>query len=357
MIRLSWRQFQAQAAVACGLLVAVLILFATTRGNIDHLYTVFAQANAACVNNPNCPGVSINLSKLDQLLELIGTALVVVPALVGVFWGAPLIAREFENGTHRLAWTQSVTRTQWLAAKLAVVGLGSVVVTGLLSLLVTWWSSPIDRAHTNRFGSGLFGERNITPLGYAAFGFALGVVAGLLIRRTLPAMAATIVGFLAVRMAFTYVVRPNIFSPRHKTFALDPNNMGFGSNNGAPATLMPNPPNLPNAWVYSTRVIDNAGHGLSSQTVATTCPTLPFPGSGGGPPPGSGTRVRVAGPGGVQDALHDCVTKLSASYHEVVTYQPANRYWTLQWGETAVYFAAALVIAGFCFWWVRHRAR
>jgi ABC-2 family transporter protein len=356
MIRLTWRQFQAQFAVACGLLVAVLILFAMTRGNIDHLYTVFTKANAACVNNPNCPGVGINLSKLDQLLELIGTALVVVPALVGVFWGAPLIAREFENGTHRLAWTQSVTRTRWLAAKLGVVGLASVVATGLLSLLVTWWQAPIDRAHQNRFGSGMFGERNITPLGYAAFGFALGVVAGLLIRRTLPAMATTIVGFLAVRMTFTYVVRPNIFSPRHKTFALDPGNMGFGSNNGRPATLMPNPPNLPNAWVYSTHIVDNAGHGLTSTTVAATCPTLPFPG-GGPPPPGFSTRVRVAAPGGVQNALQDCVTKLSATYHEVVTYQPGNRYWTLQWGETAVYFAAALAIAGFCFWWIRRRAR
>lgn len=59
MIRLSWRQFQAQAVVAIGLLGAVLILFAITRGNVDHLYKVFARANAACVNNPDCPGVGI----------------------------------------------------------------------------------------------------------------------------------------------------------------------------------------------------------------------------------------------------------------------------------------------------------
>ncbi len=356
MIRLTWRQFQYQAAVAVALLVAVLILFATTRGNVDHLYTVFTKANALCRNNPDCPGVGIQLSRLDQLLELIGTALVVVPALIGVFWGAPLIAREFENGTHRLAWTQSVTRTRWLASKLAVVGLASVVATGLLSLLVTWWQSPIDRAHMDRFGSGLFGMRNITPMGYAAFGLVLGVVFGLLIRRTLPAMAATIFSFLAVRMTFTYVVRPNIFSPRHKTFALDPNNMGFGSTNGGPATLMPNSPNLPNAWVYSTHVVDSAGNALTPATVATTCPTLPFP-SGHPAPIGTSTRIRVAAPGGVQDALHDCVTKLSATYHQVVTYQPANRYWTLQWGETVVYFAAAAAIAAFCFWWIRRGAR
>ncbi|HEY0870111.1 MAG TPA: hypothetical protein VGD55_06915, partial [Acidothermaceae bacterium] len=168
--------------------------------------------------------------------------------------------------------------------------------------------------------------------------------------------ASTIVAFLAVRLTVTYLVRPAIFSPRHLTLALDPNNMGFGSTNGGPQTLMPNPPNLPNAWVYSTHVVDSAGHGLASATVATACPSLPFPGSGGGRPPGSGTRVRVAGDG-IQGALHDCVTKLGATYHEVVTYQPANRYWTLQWGETAVYFAAALALAALSFWWIRRRAR
>src|SRR5665213_2663361 len=132
MIRLTWRQFRAQAAVAVALLIAVTIVFVATRGQIDHLYTIYNKANAACIASSNCPGVSINLSKFDQLLELIGTALVVVPALVGAFWGAPLIAREFENGTHRLAWTQSVTRARWLATKLGVVGLASVAVSGLL---------------------------------------------------------------------------------------------------------------------------------------------------------------------------------------------------------------------------------
>jgi hypothetical protein len=357
MIRLSWRQFRLQAAVATGCLLTVVILFVATRGHLNYLYSVYAKANTACVTNPNCPGVGINLNQLDQLLELIGTALVAVPALVGVFWGAPLIAREFENGTHRLAWTQSVTRTRWLAAKLAVVGLTSVVVTGVLSLLVTWWSSPIDRAHQNRFGSGLFGERNVVPLGYAAFGFALGVVAGLLMRRTLPAMASTIVVFLAVRLSFTYAVRPKLFSPRHEALALGANGMGFGSTNGGPPTLMSNPPNIPNAWIYSSHIVDNAGHGLSAQVVSATCPTLALPPLPAGAPPGAGVGIRVEAPSGVQNALQACVTKLGATYHEVVSYQPANRYWGLQWYETAIYVAAALALAGFSFWWIRHRAR
>jgi ABC-type transport system involved in multi-copper enzyme maturation permease subunit len=359
MIRLSWRQFRAQTAVAFGLLVAVALLFVATHGHLDHLYAVYAQANIKCNASSSCPGVSVNLGKLDQLLELICTALVVLPALVGVFWGAPLIAREFENGTHRLAWTQSVTRTRWLAAKLAVVGLGSVAVTGLLSLLVTWWSAPIDHNRSTRFASGLFGERDVVPLGYAAFGFALGVLAGLLIRHTLPAMASTIVVFLAARLSFTYAVRPNLFSPSHKSFALGTNGMGFGSTNTGPPTLMPNPPNLPNAWIYSTHIVDNAGHGLTSQAVAASCPNLALPPlpNGAGPGLSTGVHIRGPAPAGAQNALSDCVSKLGATYHELVTYQPATRYWLFQWTETAIFFVAALAIAGFCFWWLRNRAR
>jgi hypothetical protein len=39
----------------------------------------------------------------------------------------------------------------------------------------------------------------------------------------------------------------------------------------------------------------------------------------------------------------------------VVTYQPASRYWPLQWAEMSIYLVLALVLAGFCFWWIRRR--
>ena len=107
------------------------------------------------------------------------------------------MARELETGTHRLVWTQSVTRTRWLAVKLGLIGLVSVAASGLLSLIVTWWSSPIDRVNMNQFTS-VFDQRDVVPIGYAAFAFVLGVAGGLLARRTLPAMAATLVAFVTV---------------------------------------------------------------------------------------------------------------------------------------------------------------
>ncbi len=112
-----------------------------------------------------------------------------------MFWGAPLIARELETGTYRLAWTQGVTRARWLITRLAVVGGASMVAAGLMSWLLTWWSSPIDTLNASRFGTTVFDSAYIAPIGYAAFGFALGVLAGVLWRRTVPAMATTLAVF------------------------------------------------------------------------------------------------------------------------------------------------------------------
>ena len=349
MIRLSLRQFRTQAYLALALLIVTAVLLAVTGPHFAHIYDVFAKAQAACAASSNCPNVRISVSKLDSLLQLIGTVLVAVPALVGAFWGAPLISREFESGTHRLAWTQSVTRSRWIVVKLALVGGASVVATGLLSLMVTWWSGPMDRANMNRFGLGMFGERNITPLGYAAFGFALGVTFGVVIRRTLPAMAATIGVFLGVRLAFTYFVRQHLVAPRHLTEPLSAVTQGFGNSNGGPDSLFLGASNLPDAWVYSTRGVDAGGHALTPSVVSSACPDIGQPLAG--PPLGGDQRVQASAT--ARDALQTCVTKLSATYHGVVTYQPASRYWLFQGLETAIFLAAALLLAGLCFHWLR----
>ena len=275
----------------------------------------------------------------------------VIPGIIGIFWGAPLVARELETGTFRLAWTQSVTRTRWLAVKLGVVGVASMAVAGLLSLLVTWWASPLDRAGMDAFKT--FDQRDIVPIGYAAFAFALGVTAGILIRRTLPAMAATLAAFVGARLAMTHWIRPSLIAPAHLTMALDPTTMGYGSGSTpGPATLIPNPPNLPNAWLYSTRIVDSAGHALTPLYLASACPNVGGPGQAGGSPPVSGNSTKDV-PAAAQQALHHCVTRIGGTFHEIVTYQPANRYWTYQWYELAIFLAAAVILTGACFWWTR----
>ncbi len=151
-----------------------------------------------------------------------------IQVLTGIFWGAPLLARELENGTYRLVWTQSITRTHWLATKITLVGLASIAVAELLSVMVSCWFSPIDEVNMKRLAQGVFDERGIVAIGYAAFAFALAVTAGALIRRTLPAMAATLIAFVGVRLIVTYWLRPNLISPKQINTAL-PSGSNLGS--------------------------------------------------------------------------------------------------------------------------------
>ena len=279
-----------------------------------------------------------------------------VPAVLGIFWGAPLVARELEAG-HVPPGVDPERHPRPVADRQARASAPSriMAVAGLLSLMVTWWSSPFDKVNANRFDASVFDQRGVVAVGYAAFAFVLGVTAGVLIRRTLPAMAVTLVTFIAVRLAFTEWIRPDFAAPAHRIVALDPTRMGFGSSNGGPMTLFPEPPNLPNAWIYSTHIVDGSGHALSPSALQRS---LPDPWPVLRPSATRGVRAqRVVPwrPTQVQDALHQCVTKLSATYHEVVTYQPAGRYWTFQWYELAIYLAAALALAGLCLWWVRRR--
>jgi hypothetical protein len=229
--------------------------------------------------------------------------------------------------------------------------------------MVTWWASPADKANVDLYAN--FDERNLVPIGYAALAFALGVLAGIVIRRTVPAMASTMVAFVAARIAFSKSVRPHLFAPHHKAVALDPASMGFGSTgSGGHDHLMPSTPIIRNAWIRSVHIVDRSGRGLTTTVQNRICSDLtahlpqgPPPGATrqGGGLPGSGHAVRGQAPAEVQNALFTCVTKLGKQYHEVVAYQPASRYWAFQWTELGLYLAAAIVLVGACFWLVRRR--
>ena len=209
-----------------------------------------------------------------------------------------------------------------------MVGLASVAAAGLLSLMVTWWSNPIDTVNANRFDNAMFGMRYITPMGYAAFAFALGVTAGVLMRRTLPAMASTLVVFVAARLAESVWVRPYLMPPVHTDTALNiGNGIGFAL---TPAGLqvVANPPNIPNGWALSSAIVNNAGQAPSAAFFKSACPSIA---NNTGAAPGGGAGVSVkANNAAPQQAFQDCVTKLAAKYHEMVTYQPANRFWAFQ---------------------------
>ena len=318
MIRFAWHQFRLQAAIALAALAAVAAVVLVTRPQLVDLYTLH-ETNA--------------LLNRYGTFEGIATLLLVAPALIGIFWGAPLMAREIEAGTFRLVWTQSVTRRRWLAVKLSLVGGASVVVAGLLSWFVTWWAAPVDRVNLDRLSSTLtFSERGLVPLGYAAFAFAVGLVLGLLMRRTVPAMAATLAVFVGTRLAVTLWVRPHLIAPIHTLTPLTATGLRSlvfttGDSNG-PVTAYLNSDRRGD-WVLSSgaHVVDASGrvvYGLGKTLATASAQTL---------------RARLAG----------------LDLRVPVVYQPASRYWAFQTMETAIFMALAFVLVGLCFWLVRRR--
>lgn len=368
MIRLTWRQFRTQAAVALTALVTLAIVLAITGSRLAHSYDT--SGIATCKKHHDCAALKAEFLNHGHnvffgLLALLGPLLLAVPALLGIFWGAPLVARELETGTYRLAWTQTVTRTRWFVVKVALTGFASIAVAGLLSLMITWWESPIDRVTADQFRAGLFDERGIVAVGYAAFAFALGLTAGTIIRRTLPAMAATLALFVGGRLAMTYWLRRRLIPPAHTSLSASPAQVGLDVHRGptGPSQVTingVNPPKIPNAWVYSTRVVDKAGQPPTSQSLHDSliraCPTLGARAlqTSSQPRATHGSSQATHAHGG-SSALHACLTKVLSTLHEAVTYQPASRYWTFQGYETAIFLAVALTLAGISLWWIRHR--
>ncbi|HEX4832041.1 MAG TPA: ABC transporter permease [Trebonia sp.] len=354
MIRFTWLQARAQTAVALAALAAAAILAAVTGPRLLHLYAVAA----ACPAGADCGAATTAfLSSYHWLQVAQPTVLLALPALLGAFWGAPLVARELETGTFRLAWTQSVTRQRWLAVKLALTGVAAMALTGLLSLIVTWWSSPLDRVNLSRLSPGMFGERGLAPVGYTAFAFALGVAAGALIRRTVPAMAVTLAGLTGARLAVTYGVRPRLLTPLHATGALVlPAASGPAPAPGADAAG-------PGGWILSDHVINAAGRVIGSNGgigpngeigFATSHGITRLQGVGACPNAFPAVSDRASQPPpAFAAAAQECVSRLGL--REAVTYQPLSRYWQPQWYEALIFSAAALALAGLCFWRV-HRS-
>lgn len=206
MMWLTWRQFRVQALVATCVLAALAIYALLTGPHISHVFNAYAHH---CSARENCnPLNNRKDAALTKLIPEMGDLVSLAPALIGIFWGAPLVAREIETGSIRLIFTQSISRSQWLRAKLLAVGFASALVVGLVSLIVTWWSAAWD--HYNYLPFGTFDERDVAPIAYTIFSFSLGVLVGILLRRTIPAMATTLLLYIAVNAAIGQYVRPSL---------------------------------------------------------------------------------------------------------------------------------------------------
>jgi hypothetical protein len=350
MIWLTWRQFRVQAAAMAAALALLAVILGVTGANLADDY---AAGIAACTaEGGDCSDFVDRFFQDHQNPFLAVTAvMLILPALIGLFWGAPLIARELEAGTHRLVWNQSITRTRWLAVKLGLTALAVVIAAGLGSLAVDWWSSPLDKAAAgdqfSRMEPLMFATRGIAPIGYAAFCFALGVTVGMLVRRTVPAMAITLTVFLAVQIAMPLVVRAHLIPPVRSTVVIDGSNLDQFT--GGPDRLIHvrTGPADQGAWLLSSHTVDASGRAIDA---------IPLSMESGPCKPRSQAPARAPARMDPGRELADCFAEIERlGYRQQVTYQPSSRFWALQWYETGLYSVLALALAGFCFWRIRHR--
>ena len=244
-----------------------------------------------------------------------------VPAVLGMFLGAPLVSREIEAGTGQFAWTQSVTRRHWLAIKVGWLLLAALAWGGAVGALVTWWSGPKNAAYASAFNPGSFDVQGIMPAAYSVFAMALGIAAGALIRRVLPTLAVTLFGYFGVRLAFMGWIRQHYLTPVTQTASIGQN---FNQTNGAFWSLAqgfrgPNGP-LPLPAGNSVSIV---GNGFPMSYVPHACLTyLPHEQAAGG-----------------MNAFYSCMT--SRGFAQYFTYQPADRYWPFQFIEAGIFVALA----------------
>ncbi len=206
MTWVTWRQHRQEGLWA---LLAVAILAGCMAVVI---YELGVTPCPAAVGNSYCFHTDLlgSLAKWIVRYNLYQYGLVVFPALVGAFIGAPLVAREIENGTHRLAWTQGTTRARWLFVKLGLVFiplLAGAAVVGILEVLLVNAQGP----QSNHWA--FFDQQAPVTVAATAFALALGVAAGSLIGKSIPAMAATLLVFVVTRVAIAELARPYYMNP------------------------------------------------------------------------------------------------------------------------------------------------
>jgi hypothetical protein len=329
----TWRQHRAEAGIATLVMALVGIYLVITGIQMREASQVFLDPKvqqAAALNQFG--GRFLNLGILTKYL------LMVLPAILGVFVGAPLLAREMEQRTHLVAWAQSITRMRWFITKIVLLSIGTLLGAAALSVLAGWWHSPLDQL----FSAGrwiFFDAIGLVPLAYALFGLGLGVTVGTLIRRTVPAMAVTVLLFAVARTAAT-LLRPWYLPPVVKEVPLG-------------QTFPPGALQMYLRWVDAANhpVMDDRITQLLQQAFPDQASQASQFSAGPGAVVGQATPVSPTQVAQMDQYLH------AHGFRYLATFQPDDRFWTFQLIEAAIFFALAVMLFGLSAWWLQSRIR
>jgi ABC-type transport system involved in multi-copper enzyme maturation permease subunit len=216
MIWVSWRQHRSQAAACLAVLVGLAIYAILVGSSMRTAFSSDGLAGSCLARSQGSgcqTGVTAFMNEFGSEVNIaFWSAALIVPGLIGVLVGAPLIARELEFGTWRLAWSQTVPRSRWLTIKLALVTGGLIVLGAAITAVITWYRAPMDQL-TGHLQHNIYDFEGLVLTAYILCAFGFAVLAGLLIRRSIPAMIAAFIPWLTIRLVVEFALRPHFMTP------------------------------------------------------------------------------------------------------------------------------------------------
>jgi hypothetical protein len=323
MAGVTWRQHRIALAGVAVLLGALAVYLWIAGLPLHHAYAAAVACHPA--SSAACQGVDSTLDGMSNFLSN-GFLLQVLPVLIGAFVGAPVLAREMETGTFRYAWTQGFGRRRWALAKLALLAVVLTAAAGAFGALLTWYYQPfvgnqsLGLPRTTPLTPALFDLRGVGFPAWTLAAFAIGALAGMLIRRVVPALVATVFVYTGLAFAAAGFLRQHYLTP-----------LLASTNVNVPA----------DAWVISQWWSKDGGFAFAG-----------FPPSGilnqFCPPPPAATGK--GGPGNWGPCL------VQHGYTMWTSYQPASRFWPFQWIEGGWLLALSALLIAATIWLVHRRA-
>jgi ABC-2 family transporter protein len=323
MAWVTWRQHRAALGGVAVFLGALAVWLWIAGLQLHHAY---AAATACHPTSPACAGLITRFNSMNNYLTG-GYVLQAVPALIGAFAGAPLLARELETGTFRYAWTQGIGRSRWTLAKLVLLAV-SVAAAAAISVLISWYYQPYFATHKQAlslseaypFAGGLFDLREVALAAWTLAAFAIGALAGMLIRRVVPAIVATLAAYTGLAIAAGNFLRQHYMTPL------------LTSNLNVPGS----------AWISSQWWTKRGRFAFAGQPPESLLQQLC-----------SSSR---AGPLGkpLHQTFFQCLSQ--HGYTTWTSYQPASRFWPFQWIEGGWLLALSVLLIAATIWLARRRA-
>jgi ABC-type transport system involved in multi-copper enzyme maturation permease subunit len=249
--------------------------------------------------------------------QTVSSLMFALPVLLGAFVGAPALAREFESGTFRFAWTQGAGRTRWAVSTVVLPAAVLTAAAGAFTALFYWYFRPfLADGQVSEMLPLAFALLGVAFAAWTLFAFALSAFLGTLFRKTLPAIAVTLVVFIAAAIGTATAIRPHYMTPVTV--------QGWNGSAGA-------------GWVISSYAKSPTGQVLSQGDMNSIVAHLPASVQNSQSP----------------NAFTDWLTQHGYTLWQTV--QPDSRFWQFQLIEGGWLLAVSVLLIGATVWIVRRR--